>query len=415
MYDNLDHLSEYELNELIEQYYNSTSEKEVKKIIDDYELNIKPQNLWRYFPPEIIEDEFCEFCGTNLKVVRFNRKVRKTLDLEYLRSEYYCPICGHQPHNKYKECTCPNCIVIKEKNIELKKEKIKATYDVDYLPIKINELELRDRVSLGALCFSLLEEDMYHLGMIHDYNGKITPTKELLTVILKTLANANIIRVSALSDINAFVQGEKFPNEYYIYLVKYYLGIEFDENKRITYQKLIEPEINIIQNIDQIILLWENIAIQECIEYLLYKLDAIDFQFSPGAKTLEIFSNLVFDFSVSQIFGIIKRATEQTLTYYYENRDRISKKHAANIVINNCQKYAERAKINNWNLYQYNRPKELLQSDLSFFFFYKVLKIGDKGFRMSIKEYLLNYAPVENNNQNNELANNNLENQNILN
>ena len=59
----------------------------------------------------------------------------------------------------------------------------------------------------------------------------------------------------------------------------------------------------------------------------------------------------------------------------------LNKKHAANIVIGNCERYTERAKINGWNLANYNRIPDLPQTILSEFFFNKVLQIGDLGFR----------------------------------
>ncbi|MDU2196703.1 MAG: hypothetical protein E7E26_13245 [Clostridiales bacterium] len=60
----------------------------------------------------------------------------------------------------------------------------------------------------------------------------------------------------------------------------------------------------------------------------------------------------------------------------------ISKKHAANSVIGACERYAERAKINGWDLTQYNRIKDLPQSVLSLFYFNRVLGIGEMGFRV---------------------------------
>lgn len=60
----------------------------------------------------------------------------------------------------------------------------------------------------------------------------------------------------------------------------------------------------------------------------------------------------------------------------------MSKKHAANTTIGLCQRYIERAKINGWKLTEYKKPKDLLQSELSRFFFNRVIKIGELGFTM---------------------------------
>lgn len=58
----------------------------------------------------------------------------------------------------------------------------------------------------------------------------------------------------------------------------------------------------------------------------------------------------------------------------------MAKNHAANTTISACERYAERAKINGWDLKGYRRIKDLPQSALSLFFFNRVLEIGDMGF-----------------------------------
>jgi hypothetical protein len=55
-------------------------------------------------------------------------------------------------------------------------------------------------------------------------------------------------------------------------------------------------------------------------------------------------------------------------------------KHASNTIVGNAQSFAERAKINKWDLQKYNRIKDLPQSALSRFFFERVIKIGFDGF-----------------------------------
>ena len=79
-------------------------------------------------------------------------------------------------------------------------------------------------------------------------------------------------------------------------------------------------------------------------------------------------------------YGIIWRAVADASKLYLEKG--ISKKHAANSVIGARERYAERAKINGWDLTQYNRIKDLPQSELSLFHFNRVLGIGEMGFRV---------------------------------
>lgn len=89
----------------------------------------------------------------------------------------------------------------------------------------------------------------------------------------------------------------------------------------------------------------------ECVEYLVYQLDNVGFEFTAGEKTYKTFEIILEDFSVSQIYGIIWKAVEQ-------------------------------AKIKGWDLKGYSRIKDLPQSALSLFFFNRVLSIGDMGFTL---------------------------------
>ncbi|MCC9294963.1 hypothetical protein LN736_08855 [Clostridium sp. WLY-B-L2] len=46
----------------------------------------------------------------------------------------------------------------------------------------------------------------------------------------------------------------------------------------------------------------------ECLEYLNFQMDSVRFDFNPGKKTIAVFNDLLDNFSVSQIYGIIYKA-----------------------------------------------------------------------------------------------------------
>ncbi len=151
------------------------------------------------------------------------------------------------------------------------------------------------------------------------------------------------------------------------------------ENKDI-FAEILNPTYYSKEDQEEALSLWNNIAIAECIEYLQYNLVRVGFDFSPGEKTYKTFEILLKDFSVSQIYGVIWKAIADASRLYLESG--MSKKHAANTVIGSCERYAERAKNNHWDLTGYHRVKELPQSILSLFFFNRVLGIGEMGFKV---------------------------------
>ena len=257
----LKHLTIAEIDSLIKRYYAGES---VTKLLKEYHLTIRTTELYKLFPPEICENDSCEYCGESLVRDRLSKSASS-----WMRSnaDIYCPVCRHRPYTH--SCQCFNCI---EKERQLR----------DYQRQRIKEV----------------------------YSRKREP-------------------------------------------------VNFD---------------------DSALLLWRKIAVGECLEYLNYQLHRVGFDFTPGEKTYKIFEILLNDFSVSQIYGIIWKAVADASKLYLERS--ITKKHAANSVIGGCERLGARAKVNGWNMTEYSRIKDLPQSELSAFFFNRVLGIGDMGFKV---------------------------------
>lgn len=104
------------------------------------------------------------------------------------------------------------------------------------------------------------------------------------------------------------------------------------------------PEIDNINNII-VALIWKEIALAECIQYLKYQMEKVNFNFNPGEKTISIFDDFSNDFSTSQVYGIIYKGITSSTRYFQEHK--VSRQLAANSVIGACQRYAEKAIINN--------------------------------------------------------------------
>ncbi|MHC2992707.1 hypothetical protein OB13_14365, partial [Pontibacter sp. HJ8] len=119
--------------------------------------------------------------------------------------------------------------------------------------------------------------------------------------------------------------------------------------------------------------------LNEVIEYFDHSVNNIlGVDYSIGDKTLTVFNDLLRDYSVSQIYGIIYRSVNNALRFRVEKGATL--KHAANTIIGNAQNYAERAKVNNWDLSKYKRIEDCPESALSKFFFERILRIGYNGF-----------------------------------
>ena len=300
-------------------------------------------------------------------------------DFPKYERDLYCPICGHKPFQAH--CRCKNCLE-EEQLLRIEQLKqIQEVYSRPRTPVDFSSLSFRNKVFLGTLCRALLKENLYEIAPYSGAEVILAPTDDLRTKIYSDLIHTQIIAVSPQSPLEAFpTDSEDFPNTFYTYKVTYFLNLVFPKNKQDLFTEILNPSYYSADYADEALELWKEIAVAECIEYLQYQLDKVNFEFTPGEKTYKTFEIILNDFSVSQIYGIIWRSVADASKLYLEKG--ISKKHAANSVIGACERYAERAKINGWDLTQYNRIKDIPQSTLSLFYFNRVLRIGDMGFRV---------------------------------
>lgn len=368
----LSHLTEKEIQDIMLRYYNGES---ASKLIKEFNISTYASNLHKVFPPEIFENYTCDFCGSFLVI---NRPSKSMKDCPKYEKDLYCPICKHRPY--YSGCRCQHCIE-QEQNLKIERQKIiEGIYSKPRTSIDFGNLTFESKVFLGALCRALLKENLYEVSPYDESEVSLAPTADLQDKLYSTLIHNHVLTVSPSSPVESFdVSNEDFPNVFYTYKVTYNLNLLFSPNKQDTFTEILKPSYYSSDYAEEAYALWKEIAISECIEYLQFQLNKVGFDFSAGEKTYKTFDIILDDFSVSQIYGIIWKAIADASKLYLEKG--ISKRHAANTVIGACERYAERAKLNGWDLTQYNRIKDIPQSVLSIFFFNRVLGIGEKGFR----------------------------------
>ena len=372
------HLTEQQINELIEKYYGGGKAKD---IIKEYNINVPISKLYTVFPPLKCENEVCEYCGHAMYEER-QSKANVNGSYPWFKPKKYCLNCGHEIDSS---CHCEQCqkkrneereriIREREEAFKIKKELIRQKFYYDDFDAKsINELTTRERILLGSLLRVGLSEDMKKIENMANKELKLAPTYEYTNEIIEELLEHRIILVNPDSEISAFSDNiETFD----IYKVQFLINLKKDE---------FEESVSIIFsgnyseiNKDEILVIWRELAISEIFEYLIISMERVNFNFNPGKKTIEVFNDLLNNFSVSQICQMIYNGIARATKYFQEGR--ITKKHAANSVITNCQAYGERAILGNWEVKGYYRDRDCKESALSQYLFSKILKIGDAGF-----------------------------------
>ena len=258
-------------------------------------------------------------------------------------------------------------------------EKIRLYYSQPKESIEFFELSLEVKVFIGAICRAMLRENLYEIAPTAESCRVLAPTKVLQEEIYYTLLKKNVIVVSPTSPLVSFqLDADDFPEKFDIHRVKYNLNIKFPENKQKFFEDLFNSSYYCPDNAEEALVLWKKIALAECVEYLSHRLSKVGFDFSPADKTYATFATLLRDFSVGQIYGIIWKSVAASTKLYMEKA--VSKKHAANSVIGACERYAERAKCGHWDLSNFHRERDLPQSELSSYFFNRVVEIGAIGF-----------------------------------
>ena len=389
IHEKLRHLTMLQIESLMNKYYNGVKASD---IIKEYNIDTTSSKLYTLFPPIICEDIICPVCNEPMYKERDSKS-----SYSWNKKKPFCAICGHTDEII---CKCNYCIAEREKVRKLneerkvrilqeKREKIKKVYDLNIVPVNYSELNFREKVFLGALLRTSLSEDMEVILPLNDAERELAPTIGYIKEILSYLIGRGVISVDSNSSIDAFLDSNEekdieFPNVYYITMVKYRINIVGDEDIKNILSKIINPKSFSAADKEDALNIWKEIALEECIEYFEYQMKSVRFDFNIGEKTIAIFKDLLENFSVSQIYGIIYKSVANATKYYQESS--VINKQAANSVIGGCQRYAERAMINNWELAKYSRIKELPQSMISEFFFDRVIGVGSLGFNMPPSE-----------------------------
>ena len=134
--------------------------------------------------------------------------------------------------------------------------------------------------------------------------------------------------------------------------------------------------------------IWRKLYILEAIEYLLFRLQLADLSFSPGKKTISVFSDISKDFSFGQCMQMIYSAYKTAMTKIQEKS--YNRKHAVNSIITMIDHYAANVRNGVWNCSSYNRDKRISRSALGLYYYDKILGLGDKAHELPVREESLN-------------------------
>ena len=123
---------------------------------------------------------------------------------------------------------------------------------------------------------------------------------------------------------------------------------------------------------------WADIAHAECREFFDYCAERRGLFATGDSGITSMLKNILRDFSVAQCYRVIWNCARSTADFMV--RERPNRSHAANYMIGACQRWADQARTENWNVFPFRRNFDLRRTMVSFVLFDVVLKIGECGF-----------------------------------
>lgn len=250
-------------------------------------------------------------------------------------------------------------------------------------PIEVNNLSLKKCVYLLTFIRAAAVEDFSFCKPLASLslNDRLSPTRELDISVIRFLYQSDLIDVHPDSSVTAFDFSNGVPNKFFLdrvsWLLPHALKIEQASYLTSNLQKVLQAPPWPEHWRNEIMPIWRELALNECLEFLSVSLGDHNLDFNPGEKTFSTFMEVLNLYSVSQVYSMIWRASKDAAAYY--QRGSVSKIQAANSVVGAIQRFAERANASKWEVASYRRDRRCPRSIISEVLFTTALK-GEDGF-----------------------------------
>lgn len=372
----LSHLTEDQIEELMDRYYRGEN---VYKLLEQFKVNCHPSRLWSTFPKKPVEAE-CRVCGAPLYVLRRSRTWKY-----YCGSETsQCEQCGHHEGRK---CDCPACRDARDREAQLvemrEKERVaefcSQTWQYERREVIVGDLSLTTAVALVALVRSGgWDKD----ESVLPWGSAGAPFSPAVVDYRRDLADmliaAGLVAPSPLSNSEAFLYFADGEPGWCPEMVKWV--ILHPAPSRLV-REIVEtaespdwPE-RWIQDVPN---LWHSLAAAECWEFCALSMRKRGLPMPGSVALRELIDGLLRHFSVSHCCQVLwsgaARATDSMA------RRNLTRQHAANYMIGACQRMADRARAEGWDLKGFNRNYELSRSEMSHVLHDVFLQHGEDGF-----------------------------------
>jgi hypothetical protein len=273
---------------------------------------------------------------------------------------------------------CEACVQAEREMKELAKQE--RFFITDSAPLSIEDLTLADAITLLALLRSQTGETFTRTIPLAKWADPFAPTDDIGTEWARRLFTNGIVRIHPDSSTDAFEWEDSDPARFYIERASYYVTGSGNTGERArravdaltaTFRDGPWPESWASEWPE----VWRELAVAECVAYLLLCLGEHDLPFKSGEKTLALLADMLETFSVGQAYNFIWRAARDAAAY--KARERVPAARAANSAVGYIQRNMERARAEGWQMKPYGRDRRLPVSAVSHTFFTVAMQVPD--------------------------------------
>jgi hypothetical protein len=372
------------------------SVKDVLKMVP--ELKLKVSNIGEFVYGWSVAESVKTQCRTCQKPYRYTNRTDFTAMNNHPRSSWVCS-------------ECESALRLEKQRLqkELEEQRRLKLFDIFFGDRNdgwnASGLTFRQAIYLVSaarlLGYDEASEDGGTIFVLHPLDivpQSLTPNLEWSVRILKELYNQSIITVRPFSSPMSaftFAQDSVDLESFDVTEVKWVPNLPLERAS--TEIQTIESWLHTSNWPDHWMnhewqILAKEVAIAECIQYLLWVMKKHQFDFTPGDKTKGVIEEGLRYFAVSQLYRLMWQATTNAAAYY--QREKVTRAQAANSVITRLQASIERARDSEWNVAPFQRSWDCARSMISEVVFSALLHSGDDGFTRPPHEWKRRSLPT---------------------
>ncbi|VVN75975.1 hypothetical protein [Pseudomonas fluorescens] len=384
------HLCEADIERLYERYL--AGEKNAD-LLAEYKIAIEPRALLKVLPPIISKDLLCPYCDVPMWTKRRAKGTSATSvpPFKCLRCEHQVFSAGYY-YGRRTACTCVECYKAVQAKLaaqaQMNRDELQKRYGAPCPPVPYDSLGFVQKLSLLALLDvrkSVASEPVESLDSAARAE-RLAPSDAASEEVLKRLHKVGVLRVDPDSDIKAFdpAAGYKILDYSKVrWLANVALLDSARSSRQALYLALYEELVGVIQPAwkSELYSLVFDLARQESIQYIRLLAAEVDLVFNAEARAESVVSQLLQDFSVSEIYYFARLAVKNAAHFYATGKSK-GRSHAANTIPNNMLGTAQDALTRHWRKSAY-RDSRVPQSALHRLLYDVVLKDSGAGFSKS--------------------------------